>query len=92
MDDEVKNLNQNNVSSIENIFNRFGPDVTSWPIKFVNTGDYSFAHVKKMRDVLQKLNVRQPVTFPIRAGLSTSNESQKNLLWLLDQVHKHLRV
>lgn len=54
--------------------------------RFGKEGFYSFEHVRQMRDALQVANILQPVTFPIRAGLSTSVESQKNILWLLNQV------
>jgi hypothetical protein len=40
----------------------------------------------EMRDSLKAADIRQPVTFPIRAGLSTSPESQRSILWLLEQV------
>lgn len=40
-----------------------------------------------MRDVLVAADLgTQPVTFPIRAGLSTTEESRNNIIWLLNQV------
>lgn len=43
-------------------------------------------HMTQLRDALRSAGIRQPVTFPIRAGLSTSSESQRSITWLLDQV------
>lgn len=43
-------------------------------------------HMIQMRDVLKAAAIQQPVTFPIRAGLSTSSEAQESILWLLEQV------
>lgn len=45
-------------------------------------------HVTQLRDALKEANIQQPVTFPIRAGLSTSQESRENILWLLQQVNE----
>ena len=49
-------------------------------------GSYTFDHVRNMRDALIAAQVTAPVTFPIRAALSTSVESRENMLWLLNQV------
>lgn len=43
-------------------------------------------HMIQLRDALKAAQIRQPVTFPIRAGLSTTPESQRSILWLLEQV------
>lgn len=43
-------------------------------------------HMIQLRDALRLSQIRQPVTFPIRAGLSTSRESQRSIIWLLQQV------
>jgi hypothetical protein len=67
------------------IINRFGPQMT-WPLQIINEGSYTMDHMIQMRDALHAAQIRQPVTFPIRAGLSTSPESQRNILWLLEQV------
>jgi hypothetical protein len=65
--------------------NRFGPQL-SWPLQIINEGSYTMEHMIEMRDSLKAADIRQPVTFPIRAGLSTSPESQRSILWLLEQV------
>ncbi|XP_046644331.1 uncharacterized protein LOC124329334 [Daphnia pulicaria] len=64
---------------------RFGPQMT-WPLQIINEGSYTMDHMIQMRDALHAAQIRQPVTFPIRAGLSTSPESQRNILWLLEQI------
>lgn len=66
--------------------NRYGPDVTSWPLQIINEGSYTMGHMIQLRDALKAAQIRQPVTFPIRAGLSTSHESQRSIMWLLEQV------
>lgn len=43
-------------------------------------------HMIQLRDAIVAAQIRQPVTFPIRAGLSTSPESQQSIFWLLEQV------
>lgn len=43
-------------------------------------------HMIQLRDALRAAQIRQPVTFPIRAGLATTPESQRSILWLLEQV------
>lgn len=43
-------------------------------------------HMIQLRDALKAAQIRQTVTFPIRAGLSTSRESQQSIIWLLEQV------
>jgi hypothetical protein len=58
----------------------------TWPLQIINEGSYTMDHMIQMRDALHAAQIRQPVTFPIRAGLSTSPESQRNILWLLEQV------
>lgn len=40
----------------------------------------------QLRDALKAAQIRQPVTFPIRAGLCTTQESQRSIIWLLEQV------
>ena len=52
----------------------------------VKYGSYTFDQVRQMRDILASAQIIQPITFPIRAGLSTSVESRENILWLLNQV------
>nr|CAH0105063.1 unnamed protein product [Daphnia galeata] len=64
---------------------RFGPQL-SWPLQIINEGSYTMEHMIEMRDSLKAADIRQPVTFPIRAGLSTSPESQRSILWLLEQI------
>ncbi|XP_057371654.1 protein FAM151B-like [Daphnia carinata] len=63
---------------------RFGPQL-ALPLQIINDGSYTMDHVIKMRDVLKAAEIRQQITFPIRAGLSTSPESQASILWLLEQ-------
>jgi hypothetical protein len=43
-------------------------------------------HMIQLRDALKAAQIRQPVTFPIRAGLCTTQESQRSIIWLLEQV------
>ncbi len=65
---------------------RYGPDLSN-SLAVIKKGSYSFDQVQQMRDVLVAADLgTQPVTFPIRAGLSTTEESRKNIIWLLDQV------
>ncbi|XP_057371637.1 uncharacterized protein LOC130692528 isoform X1 [Daphnia carinata] len=64
---------------------RFGPQM-AWPLQIINEGSYTLEHVAQMRDALKAAQIRQPVTFPVRAGLLTSSESQKNILWLLEEI------
>lgn len=52
----------------------------------VKEGFYTFDQVRQMRDALVAAQIVQPVTFPIRAGLSTTVQSRENILWLLNQV------
>ena len=65
---------------------RFGPDITTMPPAIITDGSYSLDQVKSLRDALVDAGTRQPVTFPIRAGIAASDESQTNLVWLLKQV------
>ena len=65
--------------------NRFGPQL-SWPPQIINEGSYTMEQMIEMRDALKAADIQQPVTFPIRAGLSTSPESRKSIMWLLEQV------
>lgn len=65
---------------------RYGPDISSWPLQIINEGSYTMDHMIQLRDALKEAQIRQPVTFPIRAGLSTTPESQRSILWLLEQV------
>ena len=65
---------------------RYGPDVTSWPLQIINEGSYTMNHMIQLRDALKAAQIRQPVTFPIRAGLCTTQESQRSIIWLLEQV------
>ncbi len=67
------------------LLDRFGPQMT-WPLQIINEGSYTMEQMIQMRNALKEAEIRQPVTFPIRAGLSTSPESQKTSCWLLDQV------
>lgn len=64
---------------------RFGPQM-AWPLQIINEGSYTLEHVAQMRDALKAAQIRQPVSFPVRAGLLTSPESQKNILWLLEEI------
>lgn len=66
---------------------RYGPDVTSWPLQIINEGSYTMNHMIQLRDALIEADIQQPVTFPIRAGMSTSVESQESIRWLLNQVN-----
>ncbi|KAI9555839.1 hypothetical protein GHT06_018356 [Daphnia sinensis] len=65
---------------------RYGPDISSWPLQIINEGSYTMDHMIQLRDALKAAQIRQPVTFPIRAGLSTTPESQRSILWLLEQI------
>jgi len=65
---------------------RFGPDITTQPPTIITDGFYSSDQVKSLRDALVRAEIHQPVTFPIRAGIAASTESQTNLIWLLKQV------
>ncbi|XP_046653290.1 protein FAM151B-like [Daphnia pulicaria] len=65
---------------------RYGPDVSSWPLQIINEGSYTMNHMIQLRDALRAAQIRQPVTFPIRAGLCTTPESQRSIIWLLEQV------
>lgn len=56
------------------------------PLQIINDGAYTLEHVAQMRDALKAAQIQQPVTFPVRAGLLTSSESQKSILWLLEEV------
>jgi len=75
------------IHGIWEILNRYGPDLSN-SFAVINKGSYSFDQVQQMRDVLVAADLvgTQPVTFPIRAGLSTTEESRNNIIWLLDQV------
>ena len=72
---------------------KFGPDIKS-PRLIISEGSYSFHHVKQLRDSLVLAGVRQPtpVTFPVRAGLLTSEESRTNIMWLLNEVINSHRI
>jgi len=65
---------------------RFGPDITTMPPSIVTDGSYSSDQVKSLRDALVDAEIHQPVTFPIRAGIAASDESQTSLTWLLKQI------
>ena len=65
---------------------RFGPDLIACPPKIIQEGSYSHEHMQFLVNALKEAEIFQQVTFPIRAGLATSSESQKNIIWLLDQV------
>ncbi|XP_057367501.1 protein FAM151B-like [Daphnia carinata] len=65
---------------------RYGPDISSWPLQIINEGSYTMNHMIQLRDALKAAQIRQTVTFPIRAGLSTSRESQQSIIWLLEQI------
>ena len=56
------------------------------PPSIVTDGSYSSDQVKSLRDALVDAEIHQPVTFPIRAGIAASDESQTSLTWLLKQV------
>lgn len=64
---------------------RYGPSLSE-QLTVIKDGFYTFDQVHQMRDALAAAQIVQPVTFPIRAGLSTSVESRENFLWLLNQV------
>ena len=68
---------------------RFGPDITTQPPTIITDGFYSSDQVKSLHDALVRAEIHQPVTFPIRAGIAASTESQTNLIWLLKQVLSH---
>lgn len=69
------------------LFNRFGPDVTSFPLKIINEGSYSKVNVQELGDTLNEFEITsEKITFPVRAGLLTSSESQGNIISLLSQV------
>ncbi|XP_032778711.2 protein FAM151B [Daphnia magna] len=63
---------------------KFGPQLTL-PLQIINDGSYTMDHMIQMRDVLKAAEIQQPITFPIRAGLSTSPEAHASILWLLKQ-------
>lgn len=65
---------------------RFGPDITKLPPMIITDGSYSMDHVRSLADALLSAGVAQPLTFPVRAGIAASDESQTSLLWLLKQV------
>ena len=52
----------------------------------ITDGSYSMDHVRSLADALLSAGVAQPLTFPVRAGIAASDESQTSLLWLLKQV------
>lgn len=54
--------------------------------KKTREGAYTFEQVRDMRDALVSAGVDQPLTFPVRAGIAASEESRRNLIWLLEQV------
>lgn len=68
---------------------RFGPDPTSWPLKIVNEGSYSKVNVQELHDTLNEFEISsEKITFPVRAGLLTSLESQGNIMSLLSEFPK----
>jgi len=51
------------------LFDRFGPDPTSWPLKIVNEGSYSKVNVQELRDTLNEFEISsEKITFPVRIG------------------------
>lgn len=67
------------------VVQRYGPSLSE-QLTVIKEGYYTYDQVRQMRDALRAADIVQPVTFPIRAGLSTSTESRENILWLLNEV------
>lgn len=56
-------------------------------MKIINEGFYSKINIENIRDILNEFEIpSEKITFPVRAGLLNSPESQGNIMRLLSEV------